>query len=262
MKQHFINGHLTDEALALYVEALKLGQLAQLPEGIQEHIQACDDCHREVMDLYSLIADADYSALGQHPSFEQKQPKRRNLYIRLTYGALALAASLCALLYFNTRENLNPSVPDTPIQAFEDSIQQEETITELPEQEVAQEQPEKREEIPQTEEQAPELLAANFDVSDNLEDLVGEFTRSDIIKINNPSPGAEFKPGQFISFAWQQERPQPHFLIIVNNQEEEIFKIFLENGEYQYNEALPEGLYYWKLESEDDLLYVGKFFVR
>lgn len=262
MKHHLINGHLTDEALALYTEALKLGHLAQLPEGIQEHIQACEDCHREAMDLYSLIADADYSALGQHPSFEKSAPKKRNLYVRLTYGALALAASLCALLYFNSQENLNPSVPDTPIQAFEDSIKQEEDITELPQEEVAQEQSEKREEMPKAEEQEPELLAGNFEVSDNLEDLVGEFTRSDIIKINNPSPGAEFKPGQFISFAWQQEKPQPHFLIIVNNQEEEIFKIFLEDGEYQYKEALSKGLYYWKLESEDDLLYVGKFFVR
>lgn len=248
--------------MALYTEALKLGQLAQLPEGIQQHIQDCDECHREAMDLYSLIADTDYNALGKHPTFEKSAPKKRNLYIRLTYGALALAASLCALLYFNTRENLNPSVPDTPIHAFEDSIKQKEEVTDLPQEEIAQEQPEAPPKTPKTETEEPALLAGNFEVSDNLEDLVGEFTRSDIIKINNPSPGAEFKPGQFISFAWQQENPEPHFLIIVNNQEEEIFKIFIENGDYQYKEALPEGLYYWKLESEDDLLYVGKFFVR
>ena len=256
MKTFFKNGHLTDEGIALYSEALRLDKIKQLPKSVHEHITMCDACHLEAMALYAIIAEKDYKSLGNHPFFE-KQPAS-TLYIRLTYAALAVAASIFALLYFNTREDLSPSsTPNSqPTQAVVDSSTQIQPI-QTPKAEIPQ--PEKKP-APAPPEQ--EQLALNFEISENLEGLVGEYTRSGAILVESPLPEAAFKVGQFISFAWQLEESEPIRLIIVNNLEKEILSLPLKTEQYQYKVNLPEGLYYWKLENEDDLLYVGKFFVR
>ena len=70
---------------------------------------------------------------------------------------------------------------------------------------------------------------------------------------------AHFKDN--ITFAWEQTEHQSIHLIIFNNRGDDIFNTVVEDAVFKYSDPLDPGLYYWKLENEDELLYLGKFFV-
>lgn len=258
------NKHLTEEAIALYTEALKLEQLDQLPDALKAHIESCDQCHQQAIELYALIAEMDYSNLGKHPSLE-KAPKK-NKYRKLRIGLAAIAASLSLILYYTSIDRPikmeeiqhdviatddTPSIDTTPAipQALEEQQEEEKIVP-----------PPTPPRVKEAEKSA--LIAANFEVSDDLEGLVGAIVRDNSLKINKPSPEASVKAGQIISFAWQEAKQEAIFLIILNNREEEQLRIQVDSGAYEFTADLPQGLYYWKLESEEDLFYVGKFFIR
>lgn len=60
-------GHFNAKGLSLYAEAMKLARVDQLPNAIQEHLQACGYCSARVVHLFELIEDLDYTSLGKHP---------------------------------------------------------------------------------------------------------------------------------------------------------------------------------------------------
>lgn len=62
-----LEGHLNEQGISLYAEAMKLRQVGKLPKEIQEHLQNCGFCTSKVIDLFELIEDLDYSDLGTHP---------------------------------------------------------------------------------------------------------------------------------------------------------------------------------------------------
>ena len=47
--------HLTEQEIALYVDALVLDQQNQLPEEIREHVKKCFGCKVEVMEVGELV---------------------------------------------------------------------------------------------------------------------------------------------------------------------------------------------------------------
>ena len=48
-------GHLGDENVVLYVEAMLLEKVHLLPKKIQKHIVNCEECSIRVMRLYKLM---------------------------------------------------------------------------------------------------------------------------------------------------------------------------------------------------------------
>lgn len=66
-----------------------------------------------------------------------------------------------------------------------------------------------------------------------------------------------------ILFKWENKKDVNNFnLIIVNNSNETVWNINTIDNEIEFNEKLKSGLYYWKLEADNELQYVGKFFVK
>lgn len=262
MKYTQPDGHLTEEGIALYAEALYLNRIDQLPAEIREHMDNCDSCLQQAIELYALMEHVDEAVLGPHPSLkkEKKNPRRR--YIRL--ALVSAAATLALLLYWFSLEESNlgpppeavrPPIKDTlsiPIETIEKGPQALEE--EVPKQEAVPK--------PEPKPKEQELYAYNFEPSEDLEELTGAIVRSNLIKIDKPQVDATFKVGQIISFAWQQSEQVPYFLIVLTNNEEILLRTEVSSGIYDYKEKLPPGLYYWKLETEDDLVHVGKFFIR
>ena len=51
-------------------------------------------------------------------------------------------------------------------------------------------------------------------------------------------------------------------LKILNNKGTEVYSAEAEKNEYVFKETLNPGLYYWKLEYREEMLFVGKFRVK
>ena len=106
-----------------------------------------------------------------------------------------------------------------------------------------------------------DFYAANFEASPNLEDMVGQVFRSTYsLKVLSPEKGVNLK-GE-ITFQWEIQYDGELYLKILNNVEDVIWEEMTKSNDYRFTNELAPGLYYWKLETEDRLLYVGKFFVK
>ena len=104
------HGHLNDEAIAQYAEALKSNEVTKTPLAIQQHIDGCVACHQQALDMFSLIADMDYSELGvlQQPT-AKIIPLRR---FRQIVAAAAILAGLGWMIHIWTRPPASPSTAD------------------------------------------------------------------------------------------------------------------------------------------------------
>jgi len=98
-----------------------------------------------------------------------------------------------------------------------------------------------------------------FAVSPYLEEMIIDVSRSYSLIVHMPQPGDTIAGDPF--FQWEKIEIQPIHLKILNNRGEELFTVTPEGHRYIHRQKLEPGLYYWKLESEEDLLFVGKFFV-
>ena len=106
------------------------------------------------------------------------------------------------------------------------------------------------------------LIAEDFQESPNFENLISQEIRSNYsLKVISPVPNAEMK-GKEIVFMWKTNLTENVFLEIYNNKEKRIYSSGTKNNQLIVENTLKPGLYYWKLENEENLLYVGKFLVK
>jgi len=113
------------------------------------------------------------------------------------------------------------------------------------------------------------LTEPSFKPATYLEEWITENVRSDnlIDSVFSPEIGEKFYNSN-ITFQWKMNKVLDGITIkIMNNLEKEIFKSTLDNDQYPKFtvQANPEifkqtGLYYWRLEDEEEVLYVGKFY--
>ncbi|MDZ7342158.1 MAG: hypothetical protein ONB27_12450, partial [candidate division KSB1 bacterium] len=104
-----------------------------------------------------------------------------------------------------------------------------------------------------------QVYAMNFQPMPYLEAMIDDVTRS--FSLTVLSPKINEKLSGHILFQWQIDGATVASLKILNNRGEEIFAIKPEQNQLIFKEKLAPGLYYWKLESEEEVVYVGKFLV-
>lgn len=265
------HGHLNDETIALYVDALKLDKTDEMPEEVLQHIDDCNICHSQAIELYAGLKTVDYSGIGKHPTFEKAENISKPSGKWWPVGLLALIAGLILvwLLFFKTtgseqsedfiKNDIENVVPEneTPVDTLKSNpaIEKDQKGNEPFMEEENNESPSEEHKNTQ-----PELIAMDFTPSEELENQVGEIYRSDDIEIDGPLNEERFKTGQTISLRWSNTNSDAIVIKVFDNREN---LILLRNGAkspYRIGDLKP-GLYYWKLETEDDLIHVGKFFV-
>ena len=75
--------------------------------------------------------------------------------------------------------------------------------------------------------------------------------------------GQQISLNKPIVIKWQTEITKKLDAIILNNKEEKVAEILgITKNAVTFNQQLQPGLYYWKLQTKDDLVYLGKFYVR
>ncbi len=244
--------HLSDLEIAKVVDLMIEGKA--IPSVLQDRLEASNQSRHEVAELYRIAKEGKQSAKGRRVVMRP----RSNLY---WVAALLMVGLMASLIWFfgpsadNLAQNQDldpveePNQPkDKIVRTFGDDapVFPTESVEEVLATQTLKEEP------------AP-VYALLFEENEELEPLVGNQIRS--------SGTADFKPAldytvvlkQQIDFSWADKGNGPYTLIILNNRGEEKARFSTTTSSLRYLNNLPQGLFYWKLENEDDLLYVGRF---
>lgn len=232
------DGHMDENGLSLTVEALLLDRYSELPDPLTAHTEQCDRCKEQVLGLFELMKEQPMDRTVPHPYFDKASSSRHfSSYLRA--AAILAAALITGALFFqfstrNARVTHPVQTANTPVATPIDTVST----------------PPARND---------DLLADHFSISPNLDDLVNSEFRSEMIEVLAPEIEAIVQPP--ITFQWKQY-PRPVILKVLNNKDITVLTSSVKGNKFVTSKIFPEGLYYWKLEDNGELLYVGKFFVR
>jgi len=256
--------HLTEEGIAACAEALLNENFDDSLQELQAHLDTCETCRREVVELYGLIASMPPESRDEQEDQEDAdQPVTATkdaaprLHPAWRWSLVALTALLAFWIYQITQQTPSALPPGSNVP------------TPSPEQLLSPQQKSDRPvaetttpDQPASGKQEPDLYAANFIPSDQLEGLSGEVFRSAGFEALSPALSQVFSPGSSISFQWKQDADQPLQLIVLDNLGKKLFREAISATNFEWTAPKRPGLYYWKLESEEELLYTGKFFLK
>ena len=241
----------------------------------EEHYFKCDDCFKELRaaeDALNLIKN-EGSALLQKTSAVEKESAKSITdkiftgFVNPARAGIAFAAIVLIFVLVFVFYNPNSSSNTESILADDgkDSVKQF----------VEQEPLQPKDEI-DPEQKESELLASltgpAFYTNPYYEEWINESVRSGNILVNTvilPKNSEKYLK-QPVLFKWLMNENIPVNLVIMNNDDDIIFtsKFSPDNfPEYSFsvnqNEFKKSGLYYWRIEDEIEVLYLGKFyFVR
>ena len=231
-------GHLDENGTSLTVEALMLDRFGSLPGAVTAHIEECHECKEQIMGLFDIMKEQPIDRTLPHPYFDQRGAIIG--FPPLLRAAAVLAVALFAgtvffLLSVRSTQNTPPLHavrPPAPVSTDTAAIIRE---------------------------SGDDLLAERMTPSPNLDDLVHSEFRSETIEVLTPETEAIVHSP--ITFRWK-EYPRPVILKVLNNREMTVLTTNVKRNRFVSTKSFPEGLYYWKLEDNGELLFVGKFFVK
>ncbi len=119
------DGHLSDEAIALYVDGMKLDQLEKLPIEIHKHLSNCEQCNLSILELYNFTQNIDIET-GEHPFFSGISKPDKNLYFWLKVAAVFIVVVTIGIsVYFFSRNHIsqNNSLAFAEFAEFEQLIE-------------------------------------------------------------------------------------------------------------------------------------------
>ena len=259
--QYFIEGHLNEEGIALYADGLLLEKIDMLPISIRNHVEDCQQCKKEVFDTYELIRNNQrFKNIETHPFFGLKKENQHSGSGSRMYSFLKIVAvfliiisvsvvinyllktksqsnSLNSQVTSNSKDTLheigNPAKKNVNVQRVDSSNAQN------------------------------ERLAVNFKKSELFEGLISSNFRSADIEVLSPFLGQKFIKQSHIIFEFKGDVSIPVTIKVYNNKGKEMLvRNGISTNRYRYAPKLYSGLFYWKLLREDDLLYVGKFYIN
>lgn len=80
-------GHLNDAGTTLYVEAMLINRRSDLPELLQDHVEHCAACQREVYEFYQFMQDEDVSNSSAHTFLDEyKQAQKPTSVATISLG--------------------------------------------------------------------------------------------------------------------------------------------------------------------------------
>jgi hypothetical protein len=231
--------HLSESQISLYADALRNHSEGKLPANILEHVEECLLCKHEVLEIVSILSD-----------IEEAEKIKPQAVIRSYFFYWKAAAVIFILLvpgYFlytyhapkivQTSSTTN-KVSAEPNKAPLAGDKKSETIQNIKQNDLA----------------ANDIYAP----IPEYDEMCGENFRSDkFFDVTSPSLSEESK-GEIkfdISFKNKIERT----VTVFNNKNEQVFYKKFNQEVMVIRHSFPPGLYYWKLETPTDLIYISKF---
>jgi hypothetical protein len=259
--------HLQEEALASYVDALLQRNIPQLPVGLLNHVENCPHCQAKILEIHLYLRNplVPTATAQLRNIFQSKKTSLLTWLPRAGRVAAALfVVTLLASVYFLILRNDAPFIQINPEnKAIADH---DKTAAVKQNQEPSQPLPLKNVISTSQKENAADMHKGNFNkktdafaINYNLESMVDSRSRSFVVEVYAPANNTYLE--NQILFSWREFGHVPLNLVILNNRNETVIKSPVSNSQFKFTDKLPPGCYYWKLESADELYYVGKFFI-
>ncbi len=239
------------------IEKYILGELPpEMEEAFEEHLLYCKECRDNYNNMRDIISGAQ-KALEKNVFEGKRKAERQSRHISINLLKLAagfvivigLAFSIYYMVKTKGPEPVNLSCADT----LTKSATSFDTLTKNTDSTI--ENKESTKTIP------AQLYADAYKPLSYLEGAIDNQLRSESLKIISPKPSAEFHEPYVILFDWEPVRNESLSLVIKDNKGETIFESEI-SAPFTYMRSLHQGLYYWQLNTKDETLYAGKFFLR
>ena len=242
------NNHLSENGIALYVDAIKLEQLNRLPAAIIFHVEECEECKMQIMGVADSMANQPYDTTVPHPFFGPKEIPSSTFSGIYRIAAIFVIAAFIGTIYYSLSNRMSDTIQNKQSLATEQQKQHpvpNDSLTVKRKQSAAK--------------PTDDLIAANLEPSANLDDLVQTQFRSTTIEIISPEVGEIIQSP--ITFRWKHYDKRLTIKIL-SNKELTLISSTLSGDSFTTSKKFAPGLYYWKLVTDDELLFVGKFLVK
>lgn len=277
------DGHFNDEGISLYADAIKLNKISELPQGFKSHLESCSSCQSELIDFSSIMSEVEQD-LAAHPYFNAEKEQQilesitvsqKSSTIRTLIYRLAVAAAIGALVFVGYKQlgkQEKQEIVENPVDNVNPVEDKNEIITPNSNKEEIAETPKKQDQnqienpsenkepevIPPAQNNR-ELFAARYVPNEEFESMIGTTVRSEDFPVEAPKNGVSFKANEPFVFKWENNIKLN--LTILDNEEEEVFVKEMEGTSFDFKNTLAPGIYYWKLETAEDLLHLGQFII-
>jgi hypothetical protein len=265
MSRWITNGHLSDEASAVAADALLHQREPELPDMALQHVDECAECKGKIFDVANFLTNP-----GSEVPEKQVLPitvkpfSRKDWYFGKIAAIFVVFAVLLSIYVFLEK---NPSLLKD---YHEKSLNKKDNITigekntvgknngtstSIPHHSVD----EGTTKIEYRKSALYEQLQSQYSVNPNLENMIGSKLRSGVFEVVKPINNRVVKCP--IQFSWQTELVVPHTFKLVTNKNRLVLEQTVMGKSFTFSDSLVRGLYYWKIECENELLYVGKFLI-
>ena len=252
--------------MAFYIDALLEKRNPSLADNLLLHVENCGECQNKIIDIFSFLQSLNTpTKSSQLPRFipaEKGFLKTRRWYSFPGRIAALFTAFLLLAIYFIVNKNeitssrVLPDVsrpPTVGVAGLNRKNQQQFPPVRISP--ATRSAPISR----QKNENQQNKIHLNFSTNPNLEYMVNSKSRSFVISVQSPANNSLV--GENISFAWSKFTNEAINLLILNNRNEIVFSRLVSDNQLEFKGKLAPGLYYWKLESRDELFHIGKFIV-
>ena len=217
----------------------------------EEHLLYCQECRRLLVETKGIMTLAQYMAIHTSKEEPKKVATKKGVMLNLTWmkAASVLLIAVCSagiiwsLLQKPTKVLVRSENKTNPVKNIEDSISTKNV----------------------SHDSLINKIAINYGENcfrklPSFESQIGQEYRSDAIEIISPKSTKTFISSENIDFQWQKTDIKSLILSLYDNQgklivQKEISSIYI------LRKRLQPGLYYWQLETKDDIVYTGKFLV-
>ncbi len=241
--------HLNQTEKFLYAEALSGERVESLPPTLLAHCEECLVCKREVLELAWILKDINSGKPGLDIT-SLHSPRSGYLYL---FKAAAIIICLTLPLYFMVTNISHRTEQKGAEKYLTNQVQKEENVGTLDKNKIAGEEKEFA--------SAERLKKAQiYEPIPYYENISGDVFRSESAKIISPENGL-VSAGE-VTFRFDFAGAGARYLKVFNNKDVRVFKVLISDNEFELKKTFGKGLFYWKLETEKDLIYLGKFSIK
>jgi hypothetical protein len=261
------DGHAGDEMLAILADSLLRDQKQHLdvPGEILTHVDECKECKEKIMDVVGFLSNPD--AVENIPEPKHSEPllqisppdRNRHFYtgkIAAVFVAFAVMIGAYFIIFDGSLPFIGTETGETDKILVDTSRHPADTKQTQDDKGTL----DKNKPVTIDKSKPKTFKDSRYRINPSLENMIGSQLRSHRIEVLEPPNNSVLK-GRIL-FSWKKDLSKPHTIKIVNNRNDVLYTYKISGKAFQFNESLPNGLYYWKLEDENELLHVGKFFIK
>ena len=240
------DGHLSEEGIAYYIDALRTDRSRELPADVLQHVSECEACKGDIVGTISLSEDRLSENAELYPLIRRQT--------KFLWRKVAIVYRVAAILLVAVGIGLVISIFKLADGARRPS---DEAGRNADSQQIGEQRKANLDGL------SPDTLGYfvdNFRISPNLENLASSELRSNSVRVKSPSYGSVV--GEGVSFEWVAEATGPFSIEILSNKDSTLYAGVIASRRFVFKRKLTPGVYYWKLTNKNDLLYVGKFLAK